>query len=641
MLRALGLTSLVAALVLLVAIPTAASAFDIDYSLTPSTTQAGGHPDVSVNVSRSGTADEDLRDMILDLPPGLIGNPEAVPVKCTDAQFNADACPAGSAVGSTTAVAEAIGLSLPPVDGTVYVLEPRPTDAGTLGIVLRPPLGISKMFVVNSITAHQLPDGDYALRNTVPNMPRQVFLLGLVPIDITLNSLTLNLNARTTNGKPFLTNPTSCKPAVSTIKAVSYLDQEATKDASYTPTNCDAVPFQPALDFKMSSSQINARTAPDATITLPAAEDPIHQSHVKDVFLKFPPGVTLDILQAFGVTMCSDANFVADNCPAFSDIGDVSVSVPPLPPDFTGDVYRVSPGPNDIYAFGVVLRGPRGLKTLIRGGSSISSGPTPDDGIVLRVNSQFVNLPQIPFTKFELKLTRQFFVNPATCGTRQAEATIVGHSGATANLTAPYKVTGCYARPKSATPFRVSLVPAYKACATAGANSTHGAPLSRPSCTPPVQESDYLTVGTPDANGALANSVGSARMDVLSNDVGLSLHLTDVRRRVDLSDYDGSLRASTSVRLIDQNNGTALDRPAAVRDFPFEFDVPCAVTADTSTGGDCAVATSADAVTPGIVVAGKRATWQLSTLQVFDGGADGAASTADNTVFARQGVFVP
>ena len=65
-------------------------------------------------------------------------------------------------------------------------------------------------------------------------------------------------------------------------------------------------------------------------------------------------------------------------------------------------------------------------------------------------------------------------------------------------------------RPKGATPLRASLVPAYKACAAP--NRTHGAPLAFPSCNPPVQASNFLTVGTPDANGAAAaNSVGFIR----------------------------------------------------------------------------------------------------------------------------------
>jgi hypothetical protein len=38
---------------------------------------------------------------------------------------------------------------------------------------------------------------------------------------------------------------------------------------------------------------------------------------------------------------------------------------------------------------------------------------------------------------------------------------------------------------------------------------------------------------------------------------------------------------------------------------------------------------------------GKRAIWELGQIEVFDGGSDGLTSTGDNTVFARQGVFVP
>src|SRR6266540_2776502 len=69
-------------------------------------------------------------------------------------------------------------------------------------------------------------------------------------------------------------------------------------------------------------------------------------------------------------------------------------------------------------------------------------------------------------------------------------------------------------RPRGATPLRASLVPAYKQCTGAG-NRTHGAPLALPSCNPPVQESDSLTVGTPDANGAAPNSIGFVLFNVV------------------------------------------------------------------------------------------------------------------------------
>ena len=63
-----------------------------------------------------------------------------------------------------------------------------------------------------------------------------------------------------------------------------------------------------------------------------------------------------------------------------------------------------------------------------------------------------------------------------------------------------------YARPKGATPYQTYLVPAYKSCDAP--NEQHGAPLSADSCSPPQQLSDFLTVGTLDANGQPAKFIG-------------------------------------------------------------------------------------------------------------------------------------
>ena len=72
---------------------------------------------------------------------------------------------------------------------------------------------------------------------------------------------------------------------------------------------------------------------------------------------------------------------------------------------------------------------------------------------------------------------------------------------------------------------------------------------------------------------------------------------------------------------------------------------PCNQTADPSTGSDCGRMTfSMDAVVPQTVLGleGKRAIWQMSDVQSYDGGADGEAdTTGDNSLFAVQGVFVP
>jgi hypothetical protein len=61
----------------------------------------------------------------------------------------------------------------------------------------------------------------------------------------------------------------------------------------------------------------------------------------------------------------------------------------------------------------------------------------------------------------------------------------------------------------------------------------------------------------------------------------------------------------------------------------------------TSIGATCELSTSFDALVPGAIKELDRSIWQLDALQVFDGGSDGLASTSPNSLFARQGVFVP
>jgi hypothetical protein len=46
-------------------------------------------------------------------------------------------------------------------------------------------------------------------------------------------------------------------------------------------------------------------------------------------------------------------------------------------------------------------------------------------------------------------------------------------------------------------------------------------------------------------------------------------------------------------------------------------------------------------VAPGVIREGDRAIWQLGRMEVWDGGPDGDVDTADNSLFATQGLFVP
>ena len=217
-----------------------------------------------------------------------------------------------------------------------------------------------------------------------------------------------------------------------------------------------------------------------------------------------------------------------------------------------------------------------------------------------------------------------------------------------------------YVRPKGASPFRVSLVPAYNTCTTP--NSTHGSPLSSSSCTPPLPSSTSVTVGTMDVNGADANSRASIRLTVQRGDPGppedsdvlIQASVSDARCQPSTStcgsvnsasgpDYIGELLGNFNARITDRLNEGSGGEPvgATVVDIPFPFQFECASTSSTDEGALCSGDTSFNAVVPGIVKDGTRAIWELTQGIVTDGGPDGATDTTPNTTFMRQGVFVP
>jgi predicted acyl esterase len=205
-----------------------------------------------------------------------------------------------------------------------------------------------------------------------------------------------------------------------------------------------------------------------------------------------------------------------------------------------------------------------------------------------------------------------------------------------------------YPRPKGATPLLASLVPAYAPCAAP--NREHGPPLAHGSCNPPQQLSSQLTVGAPDANGQVANSIGRVRLAVVTGnpstqqneaDVHIGVSITDVRRQDTLGDYTGELQVNAGLRITDRLNSPAGTSPATTEDTSFPVTTVCTGTGSTSIGSSCTLSSSFNAIVPGAIVEGKRAIWQLGQVEVFDGGADGLASTTPNGVFARQGVFVP
>jgi hypothetical protein len=225
----------------------------------------------------------------------------------------------------------------------------------------------------------------------------------------------------------------------------------------------------------------------------------------------------------------------------------------------------------------------------------------------------------------------------------------------------PAPVPPGYPRPRGAGPTDVPLVPAFEPCESP--NDAHGAPLAFGSCSPPVQTSGSLTVGTPDANGQGARSIGRASLRPIAGDpatpgdqadVRLTVSVTDVRCRAGgspgcdapLADYTGSLREQFDITITDKYNGGLATESATGTilpsyQSPATMIVPCAPSADVTVGATCSLDTTAEAIAPNIVREGKRNTWALGRVELWDAGADGNVFSDDNTLFAVQGLFVP
>ena len=259
------------------------------FTVTPSTTQAGAHADVTIHADFGATPNR----VALHLPPGLVGNPNAA-AKCPVATFEAGGCPANSRVGSAIATPRTLPV---PAFGDVFNLAPQPGEPARLGISI---LGLIK----NQASVTLRPDG--GLDSTIASLDPGG--LGLSALDLTLNSA-------------FMTLPTSCAPATTTIEA------DTTASATFTPTGCASVPFTPSVSATLETTQRVVPSGATVALTLPDG-----QSHVRRAEIALPVGTTLSPGVANGLEACTDAQFASDaGCPAASQVGTVSFVTPLLP----------------------------------------------------------------------------------------------------------------------------------------------------------------------------------------------------------------------------------------------------------------------------------------------------------------------
>jgi hypothetical protein len=507
------------------ALPTSAGAITVS-SLTaqPSSTQAGSHPNFTMAM-RFGPGDTP-KAMTIQLPAGLVGNPNAVE-KCPVETFQAGGCSPASAVGSTTVYvsAEALpgtggtlpGLPAPgggnPLDpvldplgpilgplggllgggqtraasratsraaipitaaGTVYNLQPNPGEPARLGIDVQPtgsPLGAIRLQ-----SAIDLRDTtDFGLTSILDGLPNS-----FSGVPTTITGLDLTLLGATPGGGTFMTLPTSCGQATTRVTVTGHSGRSDSASASFTPTGCESLPFTPGLGVVPETTRVDSPSGYAITLAVPGEEQPVRQAHVERVQVVLPLGTGLNPGTAAGLEACTDKQFGqgargAPSCPAASAIGTVSFTSP-LVGTLNGTVYEGEPKPSQMLRLFVDVPGP-GFRIKLLG----NVDPDAQTG---QVTSTFAGLPQLPFTDFTLRFRggdKAILTTPPSCGLATSTASLVPFSGtATAGASSQFGVS--YDGGSAACPDPMPFAPSVgvdASPATAGAGTSLTQTISR------------------------------------------------------------------------------------------------------------------------------------------------------------------
>ena len=196
------------------AAPATASAIDVSgFAVTPGSSQAGANADLGIDFD---LADGDVRDIVIHLPPGLVGNPLATPL-CLEEQLKNDSCPAATDVGDISNVINAMDIPFPvTASGNVYNVVPRPGEPARFGFVLKAAGDLLDPVVLQSPAA--LRPTDFGLDTILRDVPDDV---DGIPIQITSVSLDL-LGQVGSPPQGFLRNPTSCGINSFTVDVTGY-----------------------------------------------------------------------------------------------------------------------------------------------------------------------------------------------------------------------------------------------------------------------------------------------------------------------------------------------------------------------------------------------------------------------------------
>jgi hypothetical protein len=433
--------------------------------------QAGKHADMTIAIKLTRDGNEpyaSARDIEIELPPGVIGNPQAIP-RCTAEQLGDDyktsACPFDSQVGMTlirtvqpvTGVFNEPVYNMVPPKGTDIVarlgfiaagwpafvnVRVDPVDFGLIATAEGVPSasGLSEA----TTTIWGLPSDPVHDEDRIT--PKEVLNEGESPVG----------GRSVTPGRPFLSNPTDCTLARGlrvTARSYQLPDQPSTKTASFPQiTGCGKLGFAPSFTTALTNPEAAAPSGLDTVLEVPQDESPqgLSTSTLKSARVTLPPGFAINPAAADGLQACSDEQVaygenVGASCPPAAKIGSIEAEVPALERTLHGSVYQRTPQPGRLFGLWLVAD-ELGVHLKLPGRIE----PNPLTGQVTAVFDGIEalgGLPQVPVAALKLNVfggPRAPLSTPG-CGTYLTAFSFTPWSGReAAQGTAPMQVTaGC------------------------------------------------------------------------------------------------------------------------------------------------------------------------------------------------------
>ena len=422
-----------------------------------STTQAGAHPyqlttSFALPVGTFGGVeaiqwerDGDARDVGANLPVGIVVNPEAVTVKCTEAQLESTpiACPPASQVGVAN-VTTSLRFGGPTMSNLIEAL-----------YAMVPPEGVPAEFgffvhganIIEHIRGKVRTGGDYGLSATAsdilaisPILGTQVTLWG-DPSDPSHDQQRANCAYEglrscpsvERSNIPLLTMPSACSGPLSTTATVDSWQEPGntvsaatlSHDSVGNPTGvegCGRLDFTPTVSAKPDASSSDSPAGFNFSVRLPQNEgqNNLATATLKKAVVSLPTGATLNPSAANGLSSCSPAQIGLDNaevptCPEASKLGTVEIQTPLLSDPLEGAVYLATPQQNPFNSLtaGYIVAEAHGALVKLAGRFEL-------DQQTGQITASFDNNPQLPFEILNVKFfggPRAPLRTPATCGT--------------------------------------------------------------------------------------------------------------------------------------------------------------------------------------------------------------------------------